>query len=123
MPLADRTRKITPPSTSRVRELANELKASGVDVINFAAGELDGDANDSIKNAAKLAIDKGCNKYTPTLGTKQLRKGLAEAVSKRCGTQYSADEIGVTAGAKQALFNAAMVLLNPGDEVIIPQPY
>src|SRR5947209_6806949 len=99
MPLAERTRKITPPSTTRVRELANELKAAGVDVINFAAGELDGDANDHIKSAAKLAIDKGCNKYTPTLGTKQLRKGLAEMVSKRCGTRYTGDEVGVTAGA------------------------
>ena len=123
MLLAERTKKITPPSTSRMRELANELRASGVDVINFAAGELDGDASDLIKNAAKAAIDKGCNKYTPTLGMKQLRKGIANQVSKRCGTQYSADEIGVTAGAKQALYNAAMVLLNPGDEVIIPQPY
>lgn len=123
MPLAERTKTITPPGTSRMRELANELKASGVDVINFAAGELDGDTSDLIKDAAKLAIDKGCNKYTPTLGMKQLRKGIAEQVSKRCGTRYSADEIGVTAGAKQALFNAAMVLFNPGDEVIIPQPY
>src|SRR6202011_2022718 len=106
-----------------MRELANELRKSGVDVINFAAGELDGDASDLIKNAAKLAIDKGCNKYTPTLGMKQLRKGIADRVSKRCGTQYGADEVGVTAGAKQALYNAAMVLFNPGDEVIIPKPY
>lgn len=123
MLLADRNRNITPPGTSRMRELANELKRSGVDVINFAAGELDGDASDVIKNAAKLAIDRGCNKYTPTLGMKQLRKAIAEQVSKRCGTEYSSDEIGVTAGAKQALYNAAMVLFNPGDEVIIPRPY
>jgi aspartate aminotransferase len=123
MLLAERTLKIKPSSTSRMRELANELKKSGVDVINFAAGELDGDASDFIKNAAKMAIDQGCNKYTPTLGMKQLREGIAEQVSKRCGTRYCADEIGVTAGAKQALYNAAMVLLNPGDEVIIPRPY
>jgi aspartate aminotransferase len=123
MLLAERTQRITPSSTSRMRELANELRKSGVDVINFAAGELDGDASDLIKNAAKIAIDKGCNKYTPTLGMKQLREGIAELVSKRCGTPYRADEIGVTAGAKQALYNAAMVLFNPGDEVIIPRPY
>ena len=121
MLLADRTRKITPPGTSRIRELANELKRSGVDIINFAAGELDGDASDLIKNAAKAAIDKGCNKYTPTLGMKELRE--TRQVSKRCGTPYGAEEVGVTAGAKQALYNAAMVLCNPGDEVIIPQPY
>jgi hypothetical protein len=58
---ADRTTGITPPSTSAMRELANDLKRSGVDVINFAAGELDGDASDLMKTAAKLAIDEGCN--------------------------------------------------------------
>jgi aspartate aminotransferase len=91
--------------------------------INFAAGELDGDASDLMKTAAKLAIDEGCNKYTPTLGTKRLRERVAELVSTRCGVPYGADEIGVTAGAKQALYNSAMVLFNAGDEVIIPQPY
>jgi hypothetical protein len=68
MLLTERTRKLTPPGTSRMRELANDLKRSGIDVINFAAGELDGDASDLIKKSAKLAIDEGCNKYTPTLG-------------------------------------------------------
>jgi aspartate aminotransferase len=60
--LADRTKKMTPPGTSRMREFANELKKSGVDIINFAAGELDGDASPLVKNAAKAAIDRGCNK-------------------------------------------------------------
>ena len=83
MLLAERTQRITPSSTSRMRELANELRKSGVDVINFAAGELDGDASDLIKNAAKIAIDKGCNKYTPTLGMKQLREGIAERRRRR----------------------------------------
>jgi aspartate aminotransferase len=123
MLLAERTKKLTPPGTSKMRELANDLKRSGVDVINFAAGELDGDASDLIKKSAKLAIDEGCNKYTPTLGMKPLRERIAQQVSQRCGTQYSADEIAVTAGAKQALYNTAMVLFNPGDEVVIPQPY
>jgi aspartate aminotransferase len=68
MLLADRTRNMTPSGTSRMRELANELKKFGVDVINFAAGELDGDASALIKNAAKAAIDSGCNKYTPLWG-------------------------------------------------------
>lgn len=123
MLLAERTRILTPPSTSRMRELANELKGAGIDVINFAAGELDGDASDLIKEAAKRAIDNGFNKYTPTVGMKPLRKAIAERVSRRCGTQYDGDEIAVTAGAKQALYNAAMALFNPGDEVIIPRPY
>src|ERR1700694_4816789 len=123
MILADRTKKITPPGTSRMRELANDLKRSGVDVINFAAGELDCETSELMKTAAKLAIDEGCNQYTPTLGMKKLRERVAEQVSKRCGVHYDADEIGVTAGAKQALYNAAMVLFNPGDEIISPQPF
>ncbi len=123
MLLAERTKKLTPPGTSRIRELANDLKKSGIDIINFAAGELDGDASDLIKDSAKLAIDEGCNKYTPTLGTKRLREDIAEHVSKQCGTRYSADEIAVTAGAKQALYNTAMVLFDPGDEIVIPRPY
>ncbi len=123
MVLAERTRILTPPSTSRMRELANELKRAGVDVINFAAGELDGDASDLIKAAAKRAIENGCNKYTPAVGMKPLRKAIAEHVSKRCNAQYDGDEVAVTAGAKQALYNAAMALFNPGDEVIIPRPY
>ena len=65
MLLADRTKKITPPGTSRMRELANDLKRSGIDVINFAAGESDGDASDLIKTAAKLAIDWGAINTPP----------------------------------------------------------
>jgi aspartate aminotransferase len=106
-----------------MRELANDLKRSGVDVINFAAGELDCETSDLMKAAAKRAIDEGCNKYTPTLGMKELRERVAEQVSERCGIHYGAEEAGVTAGAKQALYNAAMVLFNPGDEIIIPQPF
>ncbi len=123
MILADRTTTIAPPGTSAMRELANDLKRSGVNVINFAAGELDCDASDLMKTAAKLALDQGYNKYTPTLGIKKLREQIAAQVSTRCGIAYRNDEIGVTAGAKQALYNAAMVLFNPGDEVVIPQPY
>ena len=121
--LADRTTKIAPPGTSTMREVANDLKRSGVDFINFAAGELDCETSDLMKAAARLAIDEGRNKYTPTLGTKELRERVAEQVSERCSIHYGADEVGVTAGAKQELYNAAMVLFNPGDEIIIPQPF
>lgn len=123
MPLAGRTALITPPGTSRMRVIANELKEAGVHVVNFAAGELDVDTSDVIKDAAKAAIDGKRNVYTPTLGLMPLRERIAADLSERCGTPYTAAEVGVTAGAKQALFNAAMVLLDPGDEVIIPQPY
>lgn len=123
MMLSDRTRLLSPPGTSKMRVIANELKAAGVDVVNFAAGELDIDTSPTVKSAAKAAIDAGHNIYTPTLGLPGLRKLVAELVSRQCGTPYQDTEVGVTAGAKQALFNAALVLVNPGDEVIIPQPY
>ncbi|GGY14894.1 pyridoxal phosphate-dependent aminotransferase [Paludibacterium paludis] len=121
--LAERTRLITPPGTSKMRVLANELKAAGIHVVNFAAGELDFDTSPVVKTAAKAAIDAGRNTYTPTLGLASLRKAVAKRISARLGVDYAPGEVGLTAGAKQALYNAAMVLLNPGDEVIVPQPY
>lgn len=123
MLLAERTKKITPPNTSKMRTIANELKAAGVNVINFAAGELDFDASAIVKEAAISSICSGQNKYTPTTGGQELRQRIAKHVTLRYGVDYGTENVAVTAGAKQALFNAAMVLLNPGDEVIIPQPY
>jgi aspartate aminotransferase len=123
MQLAQRTTLISPPSTSRMRVIANELKDAGVHVINFAAGELDVDTSEVIKEAAKKAVDGKRNAYTPTLGLKELRERIAKYESARCGVSYVLAEVGVTCGAKQALFNAMMVLVDPGDEVIIPQPY
>lgn len=123
MKIADRNRLISPPGTSKMRVIANELKEAGVDVINFAAGELDVDTSETVKAAAKAAIDGHRNIYTPTFGLPSLRKHISKLVSEQSGVDYKANEVGLTAGAKQALYNAAMVLLNPGDEVIIPQPY
>ncbi|MGW8394400.1 pyridoxal phosphate-dependent aminotransferase [Pseudoduganella sp. HUAS MS19] len=123
MTLAQRTKKIAPPGTSRMRTIANELKAQGLHVVNFAAGELDGDTSDTVKQGAREAIDAGKNIYTPTMGAPALRKQLGALVSQHTGVDYAHDEVGLTAGAKQALYNAAMVLLDPDDEVIIPNPY
>jgi aspartate aminotransferase len=106
-----------------MRTIANELKAQGVQVINFAAGELDVDTFDTVKEGAHKAIDEGKNTYTPTMGTPELRKQLSALVSRHTGIAYGQNEVGLTAGAKQALYNTAMVLLNQDDEVIIPNPY
>jgi aspartate aminotransferase len=106
-----------------MRTIANELKAQGLQVINFAAGELDVDTFDSVKEGARKAIDAGKNTYTPTMGTPELRKQLSALVSQHTGIAYGQNEVGLTAGAKQALYNTAMVLLNQDDEVIIPNPY
>jgi aspartate aminotransferase len=123
MPLAQRTRKITPPGTSKMRTIANELKAQGLQVINFAAGELDVDTDDLVKEGARKAIEAGHNIYTPTLGLPELRKQVATLITRHTGVAYAHNEVGLTAGAKQALYNAAMVLIDPEDEVIIPAPY
>lgn len=123
MILSERTQLLTPPSTGKIRGIANALKEAGVHVINFAAGELDVDTTDTIKRAAKEAVDAGRNIYTPALGLNSLRKLVAKQVSRHCEVEYQPSEVGITAGAKQALYNSAMVLFDPGDEVIIPQPY
>ncbi len=121
--LAERTRQIKGSQTSGMRNRAKRLAEQGVDVINFAAGELDLDTSPSIKRQTKAAVDGRRNQYTETMGLAELRKGLAARVSAQTGVTYTPDEIGVTAGAKQALYNAVMVLFQPGDEVIVPSPY
>lgn len=123
MQLARRTQTITPPGTSRMRTIANELRAQGIPVINFAAGELDVDTLPVVKEGARQALETGGNLYTPTLGLPRLRQQVAALVSRLTGQPYTDKEVGLTAGAKQALCNAALVLIDPGDEVLIPSPY
>lgn len=121
--LAERARALTGSQTSGMRNRARNLRARGVRVINFAAGELDRDTSPIIKDAARAAIDAGRTQYTDTLGIRELRERWAQRVTQRTGVPYTADEVGFTAGAKQALFGAAFVAFQPGDEVIIPAPY
>lgn len=121
--LADRARSLGGSQTSGMRNRARKLRAEGIAVINFAAGELDQDTSPSIKEAAHKAIDSGRTQYTDTMGIKELRERLAQRVSRKTGTPYSADEVGFTAGAKPALFAAAFVSFQDGDEVLIPSPY
>ncbi len=109
--------------TSGMRNRARKLRAEGIHVVNFAAGELDKDTSPSIKAAARKAIDAGRTQYTDTLGIGELRERLAQKVSQKTGVTYAVDEVGFTAGAKQALFNANFVVFQPGDEVITPAPY
>jgi aspartate aminotransferase len=109
--------------TSGMRNKAKQLRERGINVANFAAGELDLPTSTAIKQATHAAIDADRTQYTDTLGIRVLRERLAERTSRATGVAYSAEEVGVTAGAKQALYNAAMVLFDPGSEVIIPAPY
>lgn len=121
--LSDRAQLLTGSQTSGMRNRARKLRAEGVQVVNFAAGELDQDTSPSIKEAARAAIDSGRTQYTDTLGIRELRERLAQKVTLKTGVAYTPEETGFTAGAKQALFNAAFVCFQPGDEVIIPAPY
>ena len=121
--LAERIKTLVGSQTSGMRSRARHLRDLGVPVINLAAGELDGDTSPLVKAAAHEAVVSGRNQYTETMGLHPLRERLAERATHRTGVTYTADEVGVTAGAKQGLFNAAMVLFQPGDEVMISAPF
>lgn len=100
-----------------------EMKAAGLDVIGFGAGEPDFDTPDNIKMAAVRAISANFTRYTPAAGTVELREAVCERLKKDCGVEYAPSQIVVSNGAKQALFLALKALINPGDEVVIPAPY
>ncbi len=121
--LAKRTQKINPSSTLAITAKAKKLKSEGHDIINFAAGEPDFDTPDFIKDQAIGAIKAGFTKYTPTTGTAELKKAIADKLRKDNSLQYDSSQIVVSCGAKHSIFNALFALLNKGDEVIIPSPY
>jgi aspartate aminotransferase len=121
--LAARAQALTGSQTSGMRNRARKLRSEGIHVVNFAAGELDQETSPRIKEAVRKAIDAGATQYTDTLGIRQLRERLAAKVTHKTGLEYTPEEVGFTAGAKQALFNAAFVAFEAGDEVIIPAPY
>ena len=120
--LANRLSSVSPSMTMKVTAKAAELRAQGVDVISFGAGEPDFDTPSHIKEAAKRALDNGATKYTAVEGTPQLRKAVAEWFAKTHGFAVSAREVMVSAGAKQVIHNAFHALLDAGDEVILTAP-
>lgn len=120
---ADRIKTLKPSPTLSINAKAKELKAKGVDIINLSAGEPDFDTPSHIKLACKKALDEGLTKYTPTLGILELRKAVCERLKSDYGFSYSPNEVIITSGAKQAIFNLILTLVNPGDEVIIFSPY
>jgi aspartate aminotransferase len=120
--LARRLSVIEPSPTLAVSAKAKALKAKGIDVISFGAGEPDFDTPVHIKEAAKKALDAGDTKYTLVEGTIPLRKAVAAWLGKAHGLTFDMSEIIVSSGAKQSLFNAIHTLVDEGDEVIIPTP-
>jgi len=121
--IAERMSLIKPSPTMAVTKLAAEMKAAGKDVIGLGAGEPDFDTPDHIKNAAIEAIKNGETKYTAVDGTPALKKAIVKKFSKDNNIEYKIDEVIVSVGGKQVLYNALMCSINPGDEVIIPAPY
>jgi aspartate aminotransferase len=121
--LAQRTGLFGASGTAAARAAAKAAAANGNAIIDLTCGEIVSDLAPTIRSGAVAAIQNGVNRYTDTIGMPELREALARKVSLETGQIWQTEEIAVTTGAKQALFNAAMVLLNPGDEVLIPAPY
>ena len=116
--LAERMKSLAGSQTSGMRNRARKLREEGIHVVNFAAGELDQDTSPSIKEAARQAIDSGRTQYTDTLGISALRERLAAKITQKTGVTYTADEVGFTAGAKQALFSANFVVFQDRKSVV-----
>jgi aspartate aminotransferase len=121
--LASRLDPIKPSITLAVTAKAARLKAEGIDVVSFGAGEPDFDTPDHIKQAARTALDKGVGKYTDVAGILPLRKAIASELSAVHATTIAPENVLVSCGAKHSLYNLFMALLDPGDEVLIPAPY
>jgi aspartate aminotransferase len=123
MELATRVKELTPSLTLAIDSKAKALKAEGVDVCGFGAGEPDMDTPEHIKAAAIEAIQSGFTKYTPSSGMPELRQAISEKFLADNGLEYKPSQIIVSNGAKQSCFNAIAAVCNPGDEVIIPAPF
>ncbi|MFA5411069.1 MAG: pyridoxal phosphate-dependent aminotransferase [Candidatus Omnitrophota bacterium] len=121
--LAERLKKINPSATLAVTSRAKKLKSEGRDIISLAAGEPDFDTPDFIKDAAIEAIKSGFTKYTPTTGIPELKKAVAEKFKRDNSLDYNPSQIVVSCGAKHAIFNTLLALVDKQDEVLIPSPY
>lgn len=121
--LSDRVKNLATSQTLAMAAKARELKSLGKDVIGLSLGEPDFNTPDFIKNAAKKAIDQNYNSYTPVDGYGDLKEAIITKFKRDNNLNYESSDIVVSTGAKQALYNIASVLINPGDEVILPCPY
>ena len=120
---SENVRQLRPSATIAVSSRAKELQAQGRDIINLGAGEPDFPTPEFIRRAGIAAIEAGQTKYTPAPGLPELRQAIAATLAKAHGAETSASGVVVSAGAKQALFNALFTLTGPGDKVLVPVPY
>jgi aspartate aminotransferase len=122
-PVSDNVAAMQGSSTLIAAQVAADLRADGVDVIDLSVGEPDFDTPAFIKRYAWEGLEKGLTKYTSTAGLAEFRNSIADFYGARFDAEIKATEIAATCGGKQALFNAACALLDPGDDVLIPKPY
>src|ERR1700731_1284626 len=123
MEISERAAQLTPSLTLSIDSKAKAMKAEGIDVCGFGAGEPDFDTPEHIKQAAIEALQAGFTKYTPSAGIPELRAAIAEKLAADNGLTYRASQIIVSNGAKHSCYNAVLATCQPGDEVIIPAPY
>jgi len=122
-PVSKNVARMQSSATLAAMQAAEALRAAGVNVSDFGPGEPDFDTPDNIKQAAERAMRAGRTKYTANAGIRELQSAIIDLYKRDFGAQYQPSEVMATAGGKQAIFNAAVTLLNPGDEVLIPKPY
>jgi aspartate aminotransferase len=122
-PVSENVARMQSSATLAAMQAAEALRASGVNVCDFGPGEPDFDTPDNIKQAAERAMRAGRTKYTANAGIRELQRAIIDFYQREFGVEYQPSEVMATAGGKQAIFNAGVTLLNPGDEVLIPKPY
>ena len=122
MNISKKFQSVTPSSTLAITAKVNEMKANGINVVGFGAGEPDFNTPEHIREAAIKAINDGFTRYTPASGTKDLKAAVAEKSARDNNLSYGVENSVISNGAKHSLMNALGVILNPGDEVIIPTP-
>jgi aspartate aminotransferase len=122
-PISDNVARMRASSTLAAMQMAQAMRAEGLDVVDLGPGEPDFDTPENIKQAAAEAMRAGQTKYTPTAGTRELQQAIINFYEREFGTRFEASEVMATSGGKQALFNAIVSLAGPGDEVLIAKPY
>ena len=123
MKTSERISRIKPSATLVITARAKRLKREGKDVMSFGAGEPDFNTPEHICEAARRAMADGHTKYTPSDGIPELKEAVADVTKKDFGCDAKSENVIITCGGKQALYNLCLATLNPGDEVIIPAPY
>jgi aspartate aminotransferase len=121
--LAKRIANLDESATIKMAQMTRELKRQGRDIIDLSLGEPDFETPETIREAAKKAIDDGFTHYTPVAGYLDVREAIAAKFKRENGLNYTADQIVISTGAKQSIINAVLCLVNPGDEVILPAPF